>query len=247
MMDLWICLEMAKKLEWIDLTHEFGSDTPRWPGFEPLKKCIKLDFNEYPVRAHVYTFPGQYGTHIDVPAHALPDGRTLEKIDLKECVMPLCVIDCSLQVKNNDDYALSIEDIKKYERKYGRIPEGAFVAMRSDWYKRWPNQKKFQNCDEKGNAHYPGWDLEAVQFLVKNRNIASIGHETFDTDPPAKVNQQYFKAETYLLKQDRFQIEMLANLDKIPEHGAIIVCLFAKQEGGTGFPARCFAISLDKK
>ena len=241
-MKLNIVLDEMKRLKWVDLTHGFGTETPRWPGFDPLKREVKLDFDQYPVRAYMYTFPGQYGTHIDVPAHADVGGRTLEEIDLKECVLPLCVINCVEKVKNNPDYALSIKDIMDYEDKYGIIPRGSFVAMRTDWYKRWPYQKAFENCDSKGQAHYPGWSIEAVEFLITQRKIGSIGHETFDTDPPANKNQSPFKAECFILKSDKYQVEMLANLDQVTESGGIIICLFAKQVGGTGFPVRCFAI-----
>ena len=246
-MNLINMLENLKELEWIDLSHEFNENTPRWPGFEPLKKEVKLEFGQYPVRAHQYSFPGQYGTHVDVPGHADVNGRTLEKIKLKECVLPICVINCSKAVKKNNDYALTVEDIEKYERKYGRIPENAFVAMRSDWGKRWPNQKEMLNCDDNGECHYPGWSLEAIKFLISERKTKAFGHETFDTDPPFLKEQRYFQAECYLLQHDCFQIEMMRNLDKIPEKGAIVFCLFVKQSKGTGFPARCFAISNREK
>ena len=58
--------------------------------------------------------------------------------------MPLCVIDCSQKVAENNDYSLKLNDIIEYEKTYCKIPTGAFVAMRSDWYKRWPNQKSFK-------------------------------------------------------------------------------------------------------
>lgn len=245
-MELLSLLNELKQMKWIDLSHEFGENTPRWPGFESLRKEIKLEFGEYPVRAYQYSFPGQYGTHVDVPGHADVNGRTLEKIDIKECVLPLCVINCSDKVKMNSDYALSLDDIHDYEKIYGKIPKGAFVAMRSDWGKRWPSQEKFQNIDEYGEQHYPGWSLEAVKYLIEKRDVTAIGHETFDTDPPFCKEQRYFQAECYVLKQDRYQIEMLTNLDKIPERGAIIFCIFVKQTNGTGFPVRCFAICPNK-
>lgn len=87
-------------------------------------------------------------------------------------------------------------------------------------------------------------DDDRIQ-LIKGRDTA-IGHETFDTDPPFCKEQRYFQAECYVLKQDRYQIEMLTNLDKIPERGAIIFCIFVKQTNGTGFPVRCFAICPNK-
>lgn len=83
---------------------------------------------------------------------------------------------------------------------------------------------------------------KAVEFLIKERKILGIGHETFDTDPPQKKEQYPFKAEVCILKNDIYQIELMANLDKIPARGSVIFCIFPKQEGGTGFPVRCFAI-----
>jgi kynurenine formamidase len=34
----------------------------------------------------------------------------------------------------------------------------------------------------------------------------------------------------------------MANLDKVPPTGALIVASFPKLKDGSGFPARCFAI-----
>ena len=241
-MNLWNYFDKIKNLKWVDLTHGFDENTPRWPGFAPLTKDIKLDFDQYPVRAHVYSFPGQYGTHIDAPAHAKEGGTTLDQIPIKDFMMKLCVIDCHQQVEKNCDYALTIKDVYNYEKKYGQIPEGAFVAMRSDWSKRWPDQSAYLNEDENGICHYPGWSLDAVKFLLEQRKVASFGHETFDTDPPALVSQQFFKAECHILQSGHFQIEVMNHLDQVPASGAILFCTFPKQLNGTGFPARCFAI-----
>jgi kynurenine formamidase len=48
--------------------------------------------------------------------------------------------------------------------------------------------------------------------------------------------------ETYILSQDKYQIELLANLDQVPEYGAIAIVTFPKPRRGSGFPARVFAI-----
>jgi kynurenine formamidase len=36
---------------------------------------------------------------------------------------------------------------------------------------------------------------------------------------------------------------MLANLDKVPEYGALVMVSFPKPDGGSGFPARVIAIA----
>lgn len=153
-MELLSLLNELKQMKWIDLSHEFGENTPRWPGFESLRKEIKLEFGEYPVRAYQYSFPGQYGTHVDVPGHADVNGRTLEKIDIKECVLPLCVINCSDKVKMNSDYALSLDDIHDYvhivdatveEMKREGMSEGLLLGTRFTMEESFNKERFYKN------------------------------------------------------------------------------------------------------
>ena len=51
-----------------------------------------------------------------------------------------------------------------------------------------------------------------------------------------------YPAEQYILGVDRFQIEVMKNLDKLPPVGGIIFTTFPNIKGGVGSPARCFAI-----
>jgi kynurenine formamidase len=114
--------------------------------------------------------------------------------------------------------------------------------MRTDWSKRWPDAAKMRNQDEKKVAHYPGWSLEVLKFLYERRKITASGHETTDTDPGVAASKDDYSLETYILKSNHYQIEMLTNLDKVPEYGALVVVSFPKPRKGSGFPARVFAI-----
>jgi kynurenine formamidase len=58
-----------------------------------------------------------------------------------------------------------------------------------------------------------------------------------DTDTTDKM-----ESETYILQQGHFQIEVMANLDKVPQRGALLVVTWPKVKDGLGFPARAFAI-----
>jgi kynurenine formamidase len=49
-------------------------------------------------------------------------------------------------------------------------------------------------------------------------------------------------SETYILQHGHYQIEVMANLDKVPPTGALIVVSWPKVRDGLGFPARAFAI-----
>jgi len=48
--------------------------------------------------------------------------------------------------------------------------------------------------------------------------------------------------ESCVLGQDKYQIGLPANLDRIPENGALVVVVFPKPFFGSGFPAGVFAI-----
>ena len=245
---LWPLQQTLASKKYVDLTHEFAPGIPRWPGFPDEKRQTLYWYDKRPDTmgagffSEVFTHVGQWGTHVDPPAHFIKGLRTVDQIDPKEMILPLLVVDVHTEVEKNADYTLSMERIKKWESDHGRIPTGAFVAMRTDWSKRWPDAAKMENKDAKGVAHYPGWSLPVLKFLYEERKITASGHETTDTDPGLATTKDDYTLETYILSTNHYQIELLTNLDKVPEAGAIAVATFPKPKGGSGFPARVFAI-----
>ena len=235
--------------KWVNLTHELSPETPHWFGFAPMKGDLLFDYLEgtpddkmAPMRCHQWSVASQYGTHADVPIHFHADGRAMNEITEKELMYPMVVIDKSKECAENPDFILTIDDIKAWEEEYGRIPEGSFVAFRSDWY----NKEDLENKDENGQPHYPGWDVDAIRWLVEERNIGAIGHEPADTDPGSvttKEDAYPYPGEQYILAVDRIQIEVMRNLDQLPPTGAIIFIGFPKLKEGTGFPTRVYAIA----
>ena len=93
------------------------------------------------------------GTHVDPPAHFVRGGRPVDQITLKEMILPLVLIDVHAEVEKNPDYTLSLERVKKWEKDHGPIEAGSFVALRTDWSKRWPDATAMENKDAKGVAH----------------------------------------------------------------------------------------------
>ena len=245
---LWPVQRTIASKKFVDLTHEFSPGIPRWPGFPDEKRQTIYWYEKRPDTmgagffSEVFTHVGQWGTHVDPPAHFIKGLRTVDQIDPKEMILPLVVVDVHAEAEKNPDYTLSIDRIKKWESDHGEIPPGAFVAMRTDWSKRWPDAAKMENKDAKGIAHYPGWSLPALKLLYEERKITASGHETTDTDPGTATTKDDYALETYILSTNHYQIELLTNLDQLPESGAIVVVSFPKPKGGSGFPARVFAI-----
>jgi len=245
---LWPVQRTIASKKFVDLTHEFSPGIPRWPGFPDEKRQTIYWYEKRPDTmgagffSEVFTHVGQWGTHVDPPAHFIKGLRTVDQIDPKEMILPLVVVDVHAEAEKNPDYTLSIDRIKKWESDHGEIPPGAFVAMRTDWSKRWPDAAKMENKDTKGIAHYPGWSLPVLKLLYEERKITASGHETTDTDPGTATTKDDYALETYILSTNHYQIELLTNLDQLPESGAIVVVSFPKPKGGSGFPARVFAI-----
>ena len=224
----------------VDLTHSFGPETPVWSGFGQARMSPAADpatHEPYTIakdgfRATYYEMVGQYGTHVDPPAHFAENGATLDQIPLKQMILPLIVFDATPLLTTDPNHAFSVDDIRQWERKHGRVPSGTFVALRTDM------SKDFERDSERFKRHpFPAWSLEAIKFLYEQRGVTATGHESLDADATDKM-----ESETYLLQHGHYQIEVMANLDQVPASGALIVVTWPKVHNGLGFPARAFAI-----
>lgn len=248
MYKLWKDLDELKKLEWVELSHLMNNDSPYWSGIP--EGAVQLgntlfDWGNPMLECKIqqFKFPGQFGTHVDFPAHFVKDAKTAECFTMKNAVFPLCVIDISDKAAKDPHYAVTVEDIKEYEAEYGIIPEGAFVALRTDWYKYWPDMDAMSGTDEEGGENFPGWSLEAVKYIYELRKAAASGHETLDTDASAEAAKAGDLAcERYILSNGHMQIEVLCNLDKVPAAGAILFASWPNFEGANGLPCRVFAV-----
>jgi kynurenine formamidase len=235
-------LAVIKSHRFVDLTHDFAPGIPHWKGASDERVTTLYTVEKDGFHIDEFCHVGQWGTHIDPPAHFHAGLRSVDQIDPSEMVLPLVVLDVHDKVANNPDYVLSLEDVRVWERRHGRIPKGAFVAMRTDWSKRWPDDGALANRDAAGVYHYPGWSLEVLKLLYEQRGITASGHETTDTDPGLSTTRDDYSLESYILQTNHYQIELLANLDQVPEAGGIVIVSFPKPRNGSGFPARVIAI-----
>lgn len=238
----WPLCQQLKQGRFVDLTHAFDSNSPHFELSSVMSVEDVATYQEQGYWVQKFHMEGQWGTHVDSPAHFCKGLRMVDQISLQEMILPLVVVDIHEKVAKNPDYILLVDDLLSWEDTYGRIPKGAFVALRTDWSKRWPNQAAMYNHDRAGVAHTPGWSLDALSYLYEECEITASGQETIDPDPGFRVKDTQWACERYILSKDHYQIELLANLDQCPPKGAIVFCTFPKPRQSSGFPARVFAI-----
>jgi kynurenine formamidase len=221
-----------------DLTHPL---TPEFPtffgvpgiGMKQLKEFKKDGFNlmEWTVLEHS-------GTHIDTPIHFAETGPGPDTLAVDQLVVPLAVVDVVAKAEANPDYQLTPADIRRWERRHGRLPRGCCVAMHAGWG-RHLGSARFLGKDAAGVLHFPGFHPEAAEMLLKERRVAGIAVDTISLDHgPSKD----FKTHHAWLPAGRWGLESVANLDRVPPLGATLVVGAPKIKGATGGPTRVLAL-----
>ena len=238
---LWeVYQQSLKGAKYVDLTHAIAPTIPVWSGFGPSK--FGPSINPKTGKPYTYKDDGfeathydlstdQLGTQLDPPAHWNPDYPAIDELPPTFAVRPLVVIPIQDKVARDPNYHLTVKDIQDWERRHGRIPEGSVVFVRSDWSKEWPNPELATR------TKFSGVKLEALQFLHLQRNILFHGHEALDTDSTPTL-----EGEAWLLRNGYTQAEGVANLDQVPETGALVAIGYPKLKGGLGGYARYIAI-----
>lgn len=229
-----------KGAKYVDLTHTITPTIPVWAGFGP--SVFGPTVNPKTGTAYTYDVDGfeatrytlstdQLGTQLDPPAHWNPDFPAIDELPPTFAIRPLVVISIVDQVAKAPGYHLAVADILAWERRHGRIPEGAVVFVHSGWSRDWPDPALATRTP------FPGVSLAALRFLHEERKILMHGHEALDTDTTPTL-----EGEAWLLRNGYTQAEGVANLDQVPEAGALVVIGYPKLQGGTGGYARYIAV-----
>ena len=223
-----------------DLTHTFSPRLPVFPAFKPVQIRQKFTIAKDGFFANEITFDEHTGTHMDGPAHFVANQATADKVPADRLFAPLAIVSIEARAAKDADAMVTVDDMLAWEKRYGRLPRGAFVAMHSGWGARVGDANRFLNRDAKGTMHAPGFSEEAARFLVNERDIVGVGVDTLSLD---KAEAQKFVAHLAFLGAGKYGVELLANLAAVPPSGATIVVGAPKHEGASGGPVRVFAVA----
>jgi kynurenine formamidase len=229
----------------IDLTYSFDEKTIYWPtskGFEWTLVQHGRTPAGYFYSSADYAANEHGGTHLDAPVHFREGGASVGQIPVTKLIGPLVIVDVSAACVHNPDYRVSADDLIRWEKQHGRIPDGAILLIRTGWGKYWPDKKRYLGTDKPGDIaglHFPGISGEAAEFLVKQRKINGDGIDAASIDYGQSKD---FIAHRIPSAAGIYNLENVANLDRVPATGATLIALPMKTRRGTGAPVRIVAM-----
>lgn len=222
----------------VSLSYVLTPQFPIWPGLPVIEITKIKDHDKDGFYANTWTLVEHHGTHVDAPIHFAKGKWSADEIPDSSLVAPAVVIHINDRAKSDPDVVVTVDDLQAWEQKYGNIPAGAAVLMHSGWEVRSSDQASYRNADAQNVMHFPGFSKEAAQFLVRERAIAGIGVDTLSLDPG---NSKDFPAHVTVLGANRWGIENLTNLGKVPDTGALVFVGIPRVKGASGGPARVLA------
>ena len=230
----------------VDLTHAFDEKTIYWPNSPSAFELKQQSYGQTPggwfYSSNTFCTPEHGGTHLDAPIHFSKDGRTADKIPVRQLIAPAAVIDIRKKAGADPDYRLTVGDVKEWEGRHGTIAQGAIVLLETGWSTRWPDKKTYLGDDTPGDTtrlHFPSYGKEAAEYLVRERKAGALGVDTASID--------YGASKDFIVHQiangaNVPGLENVAHLDALPETGAWVVALPMKIAGGSGGPLRIVAL-----
>lgn len=229
---------MLSDVKVIDLTIPLGPDIVMWPGAAaPTAKTMGTVASDG-FFAREVTFSEHSGTHFDAPSHFVESQPTVDKIPASDLVRPIVVIDISERIGDDADALLTLDEVLAFEAKHGAIPEGAAVFLRTGWEEK--NSDPIAYAGQPGKLRFPGFGVEAAQYLVATRKVVGLGIDTLGID---SGEASHFPVHTQVTHpKGLWHLENLQNLKLLPPTGAWVVVGVLPLVGGSGSPARVFAL-----
>lgn len=221
-----------------DLTHELYEEFPTYFGQQQFFREQKFNYAEHKFNLFELRVNEHTGTHVDAPLHFSADGLSVAELPVEKLVVPLCVVDIREKAAADPDAQVTPYDLKAWIAANGDIPENACIAMNSGWSTHLGTDK-FRNADGDGKLHFPGFHAEAAKFLLQETKAAGIAVDTLSLDHGRSPD---FATHYTWLPEGKWGLEAAANLDKLPVKGTTLVLGAPKHRGGTGGPARAFAL-----
>jgi kynurenine formamidase len=242
----------AGSVEVVDLTAPLSEATPVIqlpPPFANTRHFALEEISRYDDRGPAWYWndisTGEHvGTHFDAPVHWVTgrEGIDVAQVPARQLIAPAVVIDKSRECADDPDFLLTVEHVEAWQAEHGPLPAGGWLLYRTGWSSRADDAGRFLNANETG-PHTPGLAPECARWLAQSTPIIGIGVETVGTDAGAAHSfDPPFPCHAFMLGAGKYGLTQLANLDRLPVTGAVLIASPLPIVGGSGSPTRVLAL-----
>ena len=202
-----------------DLTHTIRNDMPVYPGTEQPRLTTACTIEEVGYRETLLHMYSHTGTHMDAPAHMLPDGAALDRYPGEKFVGAAIVVDC----RGEKDISLPL--LQRYD-----LSGVDFVLFCTGWDKKWGTPAYYEN--------FPCLTAEAAAYLAV-LPLKGVGEDSISLDPCDSTD---FPNHITLMKAGFINTENLTGLDALLGRRFTFVTLPLKFENADGCSCRAIAM-----
>ena len=207
-----------------DLSHTIDNFIQVFPGSPSVRLEVMSSVEEDGIAEKAIHLTTHVGTHVDVPAHLLAAGETVDTIGLDRFVgKGFCL---SLA-----GFGESVIHRRHLEPHAEKIREVEFLLLATGRDKWWGDSRYLED--------YPVLSRDAADFLI-SFPLKGVGVDTISVDP---LNSIHLPIHNVLLKR-MVVVENLTGLHHLPEENFLFSCLPLKIAKGDGSPVRAVAIFI---
>ena len=217
-------------MQLIDISHVIEPGMPTFSPSAPQPKIYPWMSHTQAANRGIYTdctceitevrFLTSIGTYLDSPYHFHPDKKSIESLELDQCVLPGIRVDCSATEKRQP-IAPDVLD--------GVDITGKAVLFYTGWSQYWGRN---------GYNDHPYLTQETADFL-RAGGARLAGVDCLMIDDPRNPRRP---VHVHLLKHDILIVENLTNLQRLPDEGFYFHAAPVKMSGAAAFPVRAYAV-----
>ena len=225
------CVDMREGTVVVDLTQPLGEGTALWPGSPPFEVRVTAEIERDGLYNRALSTPEHAGTHLDAPAHFVPEGARVDDIPADRLVAPCAVVDA------RGEAVVGADLLRADEARHGVFARGSAVLVHTGWDRFADDHQAYVEALE-----FPGLDKAAAELLVE-RGVVGLGIDTLGVDPGSSAT---FDVHHTTLPAGLWHLEGLVNLGALPARGALLFVGALRLVGGSGTPARVLALVRDR-
>ncbi|MGI6153792.1 MAG: cyclase family protein [Christensenellaceae bacterium] len=208
----------------IDLSHVLHEQISVFPGTPQPVFGSAATYEAHGYRETKICMYSHVGTHVDVPAHIFPNGRTISDYAPSAFIGRAVTVDCTGLAGGAE------VPLERVGQLRPMADTAEFLLFYTGYSAKWGSESYLTG--------YPVLSDEMMQYII-NGGYKGVG---FDTLGPDAAQDEALSRHLELLKNGLLIYENLANLEQLGERPFTFIGLPLNIEGAEGAPCRAVAL-----